>query len=324
MLAWHSGDRGLAGLALKELAVPEPSAGEALVAVDFAALNFSDILMIEDKYQVRPPRPFVPGQEIAGTVVKVPPGSRLRPGQPVASKVVFGGFAQFALVRQDMAIPVPHGIPLRLAAALPVVYTTAMVALTETTNLQEGATLLVHAAAGGVGLAALQIAKAMKAKVIAAAGSADKRALARCHGADETIDYRERDWSKTVNSITGGQGADVVFDPVGGEVTLESLRCLGWGGCLLIVGFASGEIAHIPANRLLLKRASAVGVYWSHDRDGRMIAHVTARLIAMMQNGSIKPVVDDQYAFSELPAALGHLSARGSSGKLVLPVGPNT
>lgn len=321
MLAWQSSDPGLAGLALKEVPAPEPSSGEVLVAVEFAALNFSDLLMIEDKYQIRPPRPFVPGQEIAGTVVKVPLCSRLRPGQRVVSKVLYGGFAQFAVVREDMAIPVPDGVPLKPAAALPVVYTTAMVALTESTRLRQGATVLIHAAAGGVGLAAVQIAKALKGTVIAAAGSADKRALALRHGADEAIDYRENDWSKTVNSMTGGRGADVVFDPVGGDVTLESLRCLNWGGCLLIVGFASGEIARIPANRLLLKRASAVGVYWNHDRDGQMIADVTAHLVSMMQEGSIAPLVDDRYAFSRLKAALEDLSARRSSGKLVLALG---
>ena len=318
MVAWRSFEPGRTGLAIDEVMTPEPTGSEALVAVEAAALNFSDLLMIDDQYQVRPPRPFVPGQEIAGTVVKAAHGSRLRPGQRIASKVVIGGFAEYAVVRDDMAIQIPDGIPLSSAVALPVVYTTALVGLTKSTKLKPGATILIHAAAGGVGLAAVQIAKAIGATVIAAAGSVDKRALARRHGADETIDYRADGWANAVNRMTGGRGVDVVFDPVGGEVTLESLRCLDWGGCLLIVGFASGEIPRIPANRLLLKRASVVGVYWSHDRDGPMISAVTTRLVAMMQEGSIAPVIGDRYSFAELPVILDDLSERKSSGKLIV------
>jgi NADPH:quinone reductase len=318
MLAWVSSEPRLGELTIREMATPEPRAGETLVAVEFAALNFSDLLMIEDKYQVRPPRPFSPGQEIAGTVVKVGPGSRIQLGQRVASKVLFGGFAEYALVRDDMAILLPDGLSLKSAAALPIVYTTAMVGLTECTTLKPGMTVLIHAAAGGVGLAAVQIAKAMNAYVIAAAGSDDKRALALRHGADTAIDYRIRGWADTVKTMTEGRGIDIVFDPVGGDVTLESLRCLSWGGCLLIVGFACGEIARIPANRLLLRRGSAIGVYWNHDRDAEMIGAVTSNLISMAQTGSIAPQIDDRYRFVELPAALDALATRRATGKLVV------
>lgn len=318
MRAWRSGDLGRAGLSMQEVPTPKPAAGEALIAVEFAALNFSDLLMLEDKYQVRPPRPFSPGQEIAGTVIETARGSRLHAGQRIASTVPWGGFAEFALVRDDTAICLPDSMSLKSAAALPVAYTTAMVGLTENTVLKPGATVLVHAAAGGVGLAAVQIAKALNATVIAAAGSAEKRALARQHGADATIDYTTEGWASRVNELTGGRGADIVFDPVGGNVTLESLRCLARQGCLLIVGFASGEIPRIPANRLLLKRASAVGVYWTHDQDAPMLEAVTERLVAMLQAGSITPLVDDRYTFAELPTALDDLAARKSSGKLVL------
>lgn len=320
MLAWQSGDPGVNALVLSEIAIPEPAVGELLVEVEVAALNFSDILMVEDKYQVRPKRPFVPGQELVGVVRKAGPDSRFRIGARIASEVVGGGFAHFAVVREDMTIEVPPEMPATVAAALPVVYTTAMIALTECSRIKEGTTVLVLAAAGGVGLAAVQIAKALGAFVIAAAGTEEKRRLASQNGADACVDYRQDGWAELVKSLTGDRGADIVVDPVGGRATEESLRCLAWGGTLLVVGFSSGEIPLIPANRLLLKRASAVGVYWNHDRDAEMVRRVTERLFEMIRRGVINPVVDDRFAFSELPAALRHLALGQSSGKLVLKI----
>ena len=243
-----------------------------MVKVETAALNFSDLLMIEDRYQVRPPRPFIPGQEIAGTVAALGEGCALTLDQRVAGKVDWGGFAEYAVMRGDMAINIPDRIAADAAVALPVVYTTAMVALTESTQIKLGETVLVLAAAGGIGLAAVEIAHALGARVIAAASGADKGALAREHGADAAIDYRGGGWSKNVNALTDGRGADIIVDPVGGAATKEAMRALAWEGRLLVVGFASGEIPAIPANRLLLNRASAIGVYWNHDRDAVMLS----------------------------------------------------
>ena len=261
MRAWQSTEPGLGKLELADVSCPRPGKGQALVKVETAALNFSDLLMIEDRYQVRPPRPFIPGQEIAGTVAAFGEGCALTLDQRVAGKVDWGGFAEYAVMRGDMAINIPDRIAADAAVALPIVYTTAMVALTESTQIKLGETVLVLAAAGGIGLAAVEIAHALGARVIAAASGADKGALAREHGADAAIDYRGGGWSKSVNALTDGRGADIIVDPVGGAATKEAMRALAWEGRLLVVGFASGEIPAIPANRLLLNRASAIGVY---------------------------------------------------------------
>lgn len=321
MRAWISTGPGLAGLRLDTLPVPVPGPGEAVVAVEAAALNFSDLLMIDDRYQVRPPRPFVPGQEVAGTVLTVGPDCRLETGQRIAAKVTWGGFAEQAIVRGDMALTLPDGLDSAAASCLPVVYTTAHVALTESTRVQSGETVLVLAAAGGVGLAAVEIAAGLGARVIAAAGSEDKGALARAHGAAAAVDYRQPGWVDAVRKLTGGHGADVIVDPVGGTATAEALRLLAWEGRLLIVGFTSGEIPQIPANRLLLKRASAIGVYWDHDRDAAMLARVEADLGRMLAAGHIRPHVGARFAFEDLPAALTALAERRTTGKVVLSFG---
>lgn len=318
MRAWRSTTPGLDHLELVTLPRPEFAAGEALVRVESAALNFSDLLMIDDRYQVRPPRPFTPGQELGGTVIAAGPDSGLKPGDRVASKILWGGFADYAAVRGDMAIRVPDGIPIATATALPVVYTTAMVALTESTTVKPGETVLVLAAAGGVGLAAVEIARHLGARVIAAAGGDDKCALARRHGAHEAIDYRREGWSDEVKALTSGRGADVIVDPVGGEATREAMRVLAWEGRLLIVGFASGDIPQIRANHLLLKRATAVGVYWNHDHDGAMLARVSERLAETLGSGAIRPHIGGTFAFENLPDALRSLAGRGSTGKIII------
>jgi NADPH:quinone reductase len=295
-----------------------------LVRVEAAALNFSDLLMIDDLYQVRPPRPFVPGQEIAGTVVAAAENSGLAPGDRVASKVAWGGFAQYAVVRGDMAIRIPENMAACQAAALPVVYTTALVAMTQSTTISAGETVLVLAAAGGVGLATVEVAKQLGARVIAAAGASQKCALALTHGADETVDYREKEWSDRVKAITGGRGVDVIVDPVGGELTRQALRLLDWGGRLLIVGFSSGEIPQIPANRLLLRRASAIGVYWDHDRDGPMLARIAQQILDFSAAGVIRPHIGATFAFEDLPTALAAFRGRKTAGKTILTIPQET
>lgn len=319
MSAWMSGDEpGLDRLRIQEAPVPSPGENELLVRVEAAALNFSDLLMIDGVYQVRPPRPFVPGQEIAGTVVEAGAQAGVETGARIASKVLWGGFADYAVVRADMAIPTPKNFDSPRAAALPVVYPTAIVALMECTQVEPGETVLVHAAAGGVGLASVQIAKSLGAIVIATAGSDEKCEVAKANGADHAINYETADWVAAVRAATGGKGADVIVDPVGGEITEQSLRCIAWEGRLLIVGFSSGTIPSIAANRLLLRRASAIGVYWSHDRDREMMRRVTDRMAILCAENRIDPTIGATYAFEDLPKALEALRDRGSVGKLVL------
>lgn len=304
-----------------EAAAPTPSPGKSLVRVEAAALNFSDLLMVRGKYQVRPPLPFTPGQEVAGTVLATAPGSRLRAGQRVASKVIWGGFAEHALVEDTMAIAVPDAMPLAEAAALPVVYPTAYIGLLHHGRLRPGETVLVHAAAGGVGLAAVEIASAKGARVIATVGGAAKATLPREHGADAVLDYGDAGWVDQVKALTDGKGADIVVDSVGGTVTELSLKCIAQGGRLLIVGFSSGMIPAIPANRLLLRDASAIGVYWSHERDAALIAAALSDVFALHAAGKVRPRVDTRFSLEELPQALAALQSRQSTGKIVLRVG---
>lgn len=318
MRAWQSADAGLSALALAKVPCPRPDRGHATIKVEAAALNFSDLLMIDGRYQINPPRPFTPGQEIAGTVMVPGEGCALQAGQRVCGKVTWGGFAEYAVMRGDMAVAIPDGIAARTAVALPIAYTTAMVALTESTQTAAGETVLVLAAAGGVGLAAVEIAHALGARVIAAASSAEKATFAREHGADEVIDYSADGWSAKVKALTDGRGVDIIVDPVGGAATKEALRALAWKGRLLVVGFASGEIPQIPANRLLLNRASAIGVYWNHDRDVEMVARVTQALTAMLTSGAIRPHIGGAFPFTQLPQALTALAERRTAGKVIL------
>jgi NADPH:quinone reductase len=324
MRAWRSTTTGIGGLELADIPRPVPGRAEALVRVEAAALNFSDLLMIDDRYQIRPQRPFVPGQEIVGTVVAAGSDTDFAVGERVASKVTVGGLAEFAAVRGDMGMRAPAALSAEAAAALPVVYTTAMVALTECTTVRPGETVLVLAAAGGVGLAAVEIARHLGARVIAAAGGAEKCALARAHGALEAVDYRHGGWAEAVKALTDGRGVDVIVDPVGGAHCQAALRLMNWDARLLLVGFSSGEIPQIPANRLLLRRARAIGVYWGHDRDGPLLARVAARLAELATIGAIRPHVGAVYAFEDLPRALAALAARETVGKVVLRVAQET
>jgi NADPH2:quinone reductase len=321
MRAWISGETpGRGSLRLQDRPEPTWDGRCLLVRVVGAALNFSDILMIDGRYQVRPSRPFTPGQEVAGVVEQAPEASGFTPGDRIVSKVDWGGFAERAQVRPDMAIRVPEEVDLLRALALPVVYMTALVALTECASVGLGDTVLVHAAAGGVGLAAVEIAAAQGARVIGTAGSPEKRALARAHGAHATVDYREPGWIDEIKRLTGGRGAEVIVDPVGGDIGEDSLRCIARDGVLLVVGFASGRIPKLAANRLLLKRASAKGVFWDHDRDGPMLTRLAETLVGMLRDHRIDPVVCADYTLEDLPRALEDLESRRSAGKLALRV----
>ncbi len=320
--AWLSEQPGIARMRLVERAPPRPAGGELLIEVAAAALNFSDLLMLDDRYQVRPPRPFVPGQEIAGTVVAAASDSGFRTGERVAGKVEWGGFASHALMRADMAIRLPAETPFDVAAALPVAYTTAAVALIECAAVRPGETVLVLAGAGGVGLAALDVGRALGARVICAVGSSDKAALVTARGAQGAVNYAGADWLDAVRQCAGADGVDVIVDPVGGTLAVDALRCLAWEGRFLIVGFASGDITQIPAHRLLLKRASAIGVYWNHDRDAAMLSGISARLTQWLADGVIRPHVGAHYPLEQAPQALAALQARGTTGKVVLTLSP--
>ncbi|MGJ8612267.1 MAG: NADPH:quinone oxidoreductase family protein, partial [Octadecabacter sp.] len=214
--------------------------GDVVIRVTAAAVNFSDILMIQDAYQIKPPRPFIPGQEIAGTVISATENSGFSVGDRVASKVNWGGFGEVVAVPANMPFQIPDTLSFATAAALPVSYTTAMVGLTECVTLTKGMWVLVHAASGAVGLAAVEIATALGARVIATASTAEKRAIAAAHGAEITVDYTADGWAKTVKEATGG-GANVVFDPVGGDIGEQSLRAIARDGTHLVVGFAAGR-----------------------------------------------------------------------------------
>ena len=251
---------GPAALALAELPAPTPGTGEVTIEVDCAALNFADILMTQGKYQEKPPLPFVPGLELAGRIRALGPGvSGFEPGRRVLAIVPHGAFAEVARARAGDVVAIPDAMPADLAAGFPIAYGTAHGALTWRAALQEGETLLVHGAAGGVGLTAVEIGRAMGARVIATARGADRLALAREHGAAATIDTASEDVRARVLALTEGRGVDVCFDPVGGRLGEESLRCLAWEARHLVIGFAAGDLPTIQANRLLVKNIAAIG-----------------------------------------------------------------
>lgn len=303
-----------------DLPLPPPGPGQVRVKVAAAALNFLDTLMIAGRYQERPPLPFTPGVELSGTVDAAGADSGLAVGERVCGLVGYGAFADYAVVDAADLYRVPDGLDLETAAAVPVVYGTAHHALLARGHLEPGETLLVLAAAGGVGLATVQLGRALGLNVLAAAGGAEKCALAAAHGAAQTFDYTAPDWAEQVKAATGGRGVDAVLDPVGGDYTAAALRLLAVGGRLLIVGFAAGAIAQIPANRLLLKDLSAVGVVWGPWRRRNRTAAATqmASLFELWQKGALTPLVSQRRPLHEAPAAIADLGARRTTGKVLL------
>ena len=303
-----------------DLPLPMPGPGQVRVKVTAAALNFLDTLMMAGRYQERPPLPFTPGVELSGTVDGVGEGVALAMGARVCGLVSYGAFSEYAVVDAADLYPVPDGVDLQDAAALPVVYGTAHHALVERGHMQAGETLLVLAAAGGVGLASVQLGRALGLNVLAAAGGADKCALARQHGAAQAFDYSSADWAEQIKAATDGRGVDAVFDPVGGDYTAAALRLLATGGRLLIVGFAAGAIPQIPANRLLLKDLSAVGVVWGpwRRRHRAAAAAQMASLFELWQRGAITPLVSRRRPLHDAPAAIADLGSRRTTGKVLL------
>lgn len=316
---------GVEALQWKELPTPTPGAGEVLIEIEAASLNFPDLLIVQNKYQMKPPLPFVPGSEYAGTVRAVGEGVKhLQPGQKVACLSGTGGFGTHTLAPAALCMPLPAGFPAVDAAAFIMIYATSWHALMDRAALKAGETVLVLGAAGGVGTAAIQIAKAAGARVIAAASSDDKCALCRELGADETLNYSVHAPDGTlrdeIKRLTGGKGPDVVYDPVGGAFAEPVFRSIAWRGRYLVVGFASGPIPSLPLNLALLKGASIVGVFWGDfaKREPQANAAMMQTLAGLYAQGRIKPVIDRTLPMRELPQAYAVMGSRSVRGKLVL------
>ncbi|MBV9828257.1 MAG: NADPH:quinone oxidoreductase family protein [Alphaproteobacteria bacterium] len=292
------------------------------IRVRACGVNFADTLMVAGKYQVKPDFPFTPGLEAAGDIVET--GSdvtMLRPGQRVLAVLRFGGaYAEEIVLNADCVVPIPDRMDYVTAAAFPVAYGTSHFALTHRGDLKRGETLLVLGAAGGVGLSAVEIGKHLGARVIAAAGGPEKLAVARKHGADELIDYRNESIRDRVRELTGGLGADVVYDPVGGDAFDQALRAVNWEARMLVIGFAAGRIQQVPANLILVKNISVIGVVWGAQaaRDPVLVSRYLAELLGWWEAGRLKPLVAKTFKLAEVADAMQALLSRRHAGKIVL------
>lgn len=308
-------------LVLEEVASPVPKHNEVLIDVQAAGVNFPDTLIIEGKYQFQPPLPFSPGGEAAGIVAAVGErAGRFKVGDRVMALTGWGAFAEQVAVPFYNVMPVPQHMDFATAAAFGMTYGTSMHALRQRGQLQAGETLLVLGASGGVGLAAVEIGKALGARVIAAASSAEKLAVAKAAGADELIDYSQASLKEEIKRLTGGNGADVIYDPVGGELFDQAVRSLAWQGRLLVVGFASGSIPQLAANLVLLKGAAVMGVFWGAfaQRQPEDNAANFQQLFAWHAEGKLKPLVSRTYPLAEAGTAIDSLGQRQAVGKLVV------
>ncbi len=310
-------------LVIEEVKSPEAKGRGVKVRVKAAGLNFPDTLIIEGKYQFKPTMPFSPGGEMSGEVIAVGDKvTRFKVGDRVAGLTGFGAFAEEIVVAEDNLLPVPATMSDDKAAAFTMVYGTSYYALKQRANIQPGESLLVLGASGGVGLATVELGKAMGARVIAAASSAEKLAVAKAAGADEVINYTEEPLKDTVKKLTGGKGVDVIYDPVGGDFTEQALRAMAWNGRHLIIGFAAGDIPKIPANLTLLKGCSVVGVFWGNftRMEPEASANNMMELMALYEQGKIDPKVSEVYEFEDYVNALNALTERRAKGKIVLKV----
>ncbi|MDP1734662.1 MAG: NADPH:quinone oxidoreductase family protein [Sulfuritalea sp.] len=311
-------------LVVKDIPSPVPGPKQLLVEVHAAAVNFPDALMVQGLYQVKPPLPFTPGAEISGIVKSV--GAEVKhykAGDRVIALTSTGGFAEECIVESAKAMPLPPGMDFDTGAALVLTYCTSLHGLKDCGHLKAGETLVVLGAAGGVGISAIEIGKAMGARVIAAASSDDKLELCRKVGADETVNYSTENpmyLRDRINELTGGKGADVVYDPVGGPYTEPAVRALAWRGRLLIIGFAAGEIPKIPLNLALLKERSLIGVYWGdstkHDPTGHLAN--LHQLHEWFAAGKIRPVVSERFPLAAAKDAIASIANRQVKGKIVV------
>ena len=312
---------GVDALVWKELPTPQPKAGEVRVAIRAASLNFPDLLIVQNKYQMKPPLPFVPGSEYAGVVDAVGDGvTHVKAGDAVAAFSGTGGFATHAIAQAGQVMPLPPGFAFEDASAFVLTYATTPHALLDRAALKAGETVLVLGAAGGVGTAAIQIAKAVGARVIAAASSDAKCALCRELGAEATINYTTANLREEIKRLTDGKGPDVVYDPVGGDLAEPVFRSIAWRGRYLVIGFAQGGIPALPWNLALLKGASIVGVFWGDfaRREPQANAKALAELAQWYAQGKVKPVIDQRLPMVELPKAFAIMGSRNVRGKLVM------
>ncbi len=311
-------------LVLEEVADPKPLDGQVLVGVRACGVNFPDVLIVQGKYQFKPPPPFSPGGEVGGVVEAIGSGvTGVRVGDRVVAFGAFGGLAEKLVADAAKIVPVPDGLDLATASCMSTAFGTTLHALRDRAQLRPGETLLVLGAAGGVGLSAVQIGKRMGARVIAAASSAEKLEVCRHHGADEVIDYAREDLKERVKTLTGGAGADVVYDPVGGPFTEAALRATAWEGRFLVIGFAAGDIPRIPTNLTLLKGCSIVGVFWGMAM-AREPVRGRAQLVELLgwaKDGSLTPHVHARYPLERALDALRDIEQRRVRGKAVVVMG---
>jgi NADPH2:quinone reductase len=322
MRAWRVHELGAYRDVLRWEDCPDPPCPEngVRLRVRAAGLNFPDLLAIAGKYQVKQVLPFTPGLEAAGVVESVGAGSRYRPGQRVVVFTQGGAYAELVAAPDERVFPLPDSMNDEHAAGFTITYQTSFFALVHRTRLAAGEWLLVHGAAGGVGTAAIQIGKALGARVIATAGGADKLEVCRRVGADYGVDYRQEDFGERVREITGGHGADVIYDPVGGDVFDQSIRCLAWSGRLLVIGFTSGRIPSIAANRILLKNISIIGVHWGAyvTEQPELLSAAHSRLCEMYVARQVEPIIWRTFRFDALPEGLAAIESRSSYGKVIL------
>lgn len=315
---------GIESLGVEDIPPPPMQPGCVRIRVRAAALNFADTLMVKGAYQVKPPLPFSPGLEAAGEVIEVAPGvRRAKPGDRVMAVCHYGAFAEEVVTAGDGCWPAPDTLDDAQAASFPIVYGTAHVGLTDKLDVKPGDWVMVHGAAGGVGLAAVEVAKLLGARVIATAGGKEKLDLALAHGADAGIDYRAESIKDRAKQITDGAGVDAVFDPVGGDAFDQSLRAIRQGGRILVVGFASGTVPQIPANILLVKNVSAMGFYWGAYRTlaPEVMQASFSTLLAWAAAGKLNPHVSHTYPLEQAGEAFAALLGRTSRGKVVLSLG---
>jgi NADPH2:quinone reductase len=312
---------GVDALTWKEIPTPAPQKGEVLIEIQAASLNFPDLLIVQNKYQMKPELPFVPGSEYAGIIRAVGEGvTHLQVGQAVACLSGTGGFGTHTIALAKLCMPLPAGFPAVDAAAFIMIYATSHHALIDRAQLKAGETVLVLGAAGGVGTSAIQVAKAAGARIIAAASTDEKCALCTSIGADATINYSRENLRDAIKTLTDGKGPDVIYDPVGGDFAEPAFRSIAWRGRYLVVGFASGPIPALPFNLALLKGASIVGVFWGDfsRREPQANAAMMAELAQWYGQGKIKPVIDSTMPMKDLKAAYAHMGSRNVKGKLVM------
>ncbi|MBI2256382.1 MAG: NADPH:quinone oxidoreductase family protein [Proteobacteria bacterium] len=312
---------GYENLRLGDMPDPQAGPGEMLIDVAAAGMNFADSLMTAGKYQVRPNPPFVPGLELAGTVAAIGAGVTSRQvGDRVMAVVDHGAFATRAVAREADTFAIPGSMAFPEAAGFPIAYGTSYGALVWKARLQKGETLLVHGAAGGVGLTAVEIGKALGARVIATAGGTEKCAIAAKHGADDVIDYKSEDVRERVKALTAGRGADVVYDPVGGDIFEASLRAVAWNARLIVIGFAAGTVQQIPANILLVKNVDVLGFYWGSYRHQapELMAQGFSALAGMVAAGQLRPHVSHALSLTAWRQGFETLLGRRSTGKVIL------